>query len=313
MDKYLIRKFRNHLSKSKLLFKLFYPAYSLVKRKSQKLETIVSFDYSKIKNYSKKYLILCPAGIGDCLIICSICLKLFGPEKVHFLIKSSHKIVVSLLGLRNYTIINLDGFNFEELSKNKLSLGNIYVAHSEYNSSFRDLNLYFIQNKISFSELNHLILKDDLNRYNKIKLRDKSFHPLNYPNRIFISPDSNTLKLYKRTFWKNLGLALQNEGFNVVFSSADAYYSKYFENKAPNQESFNLGLESFGCVSFRSGFSDVMAFRNKNLFIIYPNSDSKEKFSLKKLFLEKDFIKEFIYCRNSEKKIISEIIKSLKD
>ncbi|MCR5506946.1 MAG: hypothetical protein K6F04_03815 [bacterium] len=96
---------------------------------------------------SKMYFLL-PYGLGDTMILCGLKSALeekYG-AKIHFLIKESHKIVMDMYKLKDFSIIDISKVDLFLLgdATPEPAKGKIFVAHPEFHKElsylFNEIN-----------------------------------------------------------------------------------------------------------------------------------------------------------------------------
>ncbi len=114
--------------------------------------------------------------------------------------------------------------------------------------------------------------KEDANKiFNELNLNDKT---------VFLSTKANSCNwtAIPESFWAKLANILIEKGYNVVFNAEDGFY-KYKKVFLPIDQTIEFAKLCCHSISFRSGFSDILAGISKsNLTVIYP--DNNQKFSI---------------------------------
>jgi hypothetical protein len=233
-------------------------------------------------------------GLGDTMFICA--LKQAIEEKynaaIHFIIKPSHKIVMDMYNISDYSIHEFTEDELHGIGKNNYRprKGLLYVAHPDYSD---DGSLMEYKNKFSINFLQSYLfffrLDKDCPFVEPVKYPEISENISNHfpqlDKTVLLLPEARgvvrlNLPRLKRDFWENLAGELQEQGFNVVQS----YSSKDFKIEgieALPDDLYYVTAFAIHCSSvyaLRSGLCDIIASRVKQLTVFYPAESYYETF-----------------------------------
>ncbi|MBR1544808.1 MAG: hypothetical protein IJ638_02595 [Alphaproteobacteria bacterium] len=246
---------------------------------------------------SKMYFLL-PYGLGDTMILCGLkpALEEKYSTKIHFLIKDSHKIVMDMFKISDFSIIDIskvDLFLLGDATPTPTK-GKIFVAHPEFHKEllylFNEINTSTDGNKTAFIDW----YKKFLGLPQKTKLALPSWYPepsngvkkkikkLGGASKIIVLiPEANSMQINNKTIWKNI--IKSNKQFKPVC---------IVNNKKNRIKGIkNLTLDLYNTVALmmnchsvyaiRSGLCDLVANDISNMTVLYSNQHFKDVYSLK--------------------------------
>ncbi len=264
------------------------------------LSGLMNFKIEKDKMY-----FLSPYGLGDTMILCGFknaLEKKYGCE-IYFLIKASHKIVMDMYKIKNYSIIdmkNLDLFLLGDATQMPC-LGKIFVAHPEFHKEllylFDEINTSVDGNKTQFIEwYKKFLLLPKKTKFElpvwyptlseKAKKKIMKIAPVS--NIVVLIPEANSVNIRNKTIWKNIIKA--NQKFKTITVVNDK------KNKIMGIKNLDLDLYDTVAImlachsvySIRSGLCDLVANKISNMTVLYGNPYFKTIYSLK--FFNKNIV-----------------------
>ena len=241
---------------------------------------------------------LSPYGLGDTMILCGFkdALEKKYNYKIHFLIKASHKIIMDMYKIKNYSIIdmkNLDLFLLGDATPEPC-VGKIFVAHPEFHKEllylFDEVNTSVDGNKTQFKEWYKKFLmlpkktKFELPAWypklsEKAKKKIEKIAPVS--NIVVLIPEANSLNIRNKTIWKNIIKS------NKKFKAITVVNNK--KNKIVGIKNLDLDLYDTIAImlachsvySIRNGLCDLVASKISNMIVLYANSFFKDVYTLK--------------------------------
>ena len=241
---------------------------------------------------------LSPYGLGDTMILCGFkdALEKKYNCKIHFLIKSSHKIVMDMYKINDFDIIDMDKVDLFLLgdSTPEPELGKIFVAHPEFHKElmylFNEINTSIGGEKTQFIEW----YKKFLMLPQKTKFELPMWYPelSNYAKKkvkklgglekiVILIPEANSIKLYNKTIWKNIIKSNKQFKCITVVNERKNKIKGIRNLKLDLYDTVAIMLNAHSVYALRSGLCDLVANDIKNMTVIYSNPYFKDVYSLK--------------------------------
>ena len=100
---------------------------------------------------------VCPAGLGDTLILCGLrrAIEKKYNVSIHYFIKPTQEIVMKMYGIKDYSIKIFDTEELVKLSNinSDIKVGEYFVAHPFYMLNGNELLIDFYEFRISFIDM----------------------------------------------------------------------------------------------------------------------------------------------------------------
>lgn len=233
-----------------------------------------------------KYYFIIPYGFGDAMFCCSFyeCLKTKFQSEIVFVIRPQHAILMWMYDIDSYVVKNFSEnelFEIAESNRNPIK-GEYYVAHPHFGNKKR-IEEDFLNIKISFVEM--------FKRFWEIKEKELLSSPKRWPSMtedlkskikgidlektILIAPEMNsasrTEKIPYEWYFKLIE-QYELDGYTVLvnaYKDKQLFAKNYIELEI--NELIALAINVKKVVTSRSGFSDIIYPKVKNMEIIYPN------------------------------------------
>jgi hypothetical protein len=240
-----------------------------------------------------------PLGLGDTKRLAGYKTALeqkYGAP-IHFIIIPTHKIVMEMYGITNYSIHSFTDDELKNIgSTNPVpGIGSLYIAHPAYSDKRGLLNKW---NNSPFHA-------DELfKKFLDLENDPRPKEPLYYPSltvamleaaglaaqdlkkTALLLPEAKSVPALNERYWRNLAARLRREGYFVIQN----YEQSHFEIKGVpfllgDLETVAAFALSCGRVySIRSGFCDLIAGKVENLTVLYPNKVSQTMYRMEKSF-----------------------------
>ena len=223
-------------------------------------------------------------GFGDTMTIVGLrhVLEKKYDCRIHFIIKSSHKIVMEMYDCTNYSIY--------EFSHNELICigrdnyvphkGSLYVAHPVFSDNcglMREWN----DGKVSYRNLLHLFLKIDESNpiqpplwrppLTQTMLDALKLSNVDLDRTVLLLPEARSVFPLNKKYWKKLVRKLRNEGFIVIQSCIDK--SKEIKGVAVLPDDLYTVIAmalSCSCVyALRNGICDLIMTKVRHMVVFY--------------------------------------------
>lgn len=134
---------------------------------------------------------------------------------------------------------------------------------------------------------------------------------------IIINPYANTVTALRISFWENLVLKLNNNGYNVYTNISNPQKEQVIKGtKSLNvtlDEIYNISSAIKAFIALRSGICEYLALNNINLVVINKNDKNYEGFDNVNTFSTKKTVKNVYVNKKKESVLISEILDLLKE
>lgn len=268
------------------------------------------------------YYFISPYGLGDTMILCGYreALKKRYGENIHFIIKPSHKAIMDMYEISDFTCMQFSREELFAIGANKIpQKGNYYVAHPEY-LGLNNIITDFVNHKISFLSMYQRTLD--------IKDNAEFVYPLKYPvitaelkkklsdtdmdNIAVIAPEMNATDpddwVPSEVFQQEVD-RLKEEGYLVIANlTSDKYQLTGCMKLDLTLDELVAVCINCGCVvSARSGLIDLIFRKAKNLTIIYPNQLFYGMYSISSVYGCIAGCKEIIHSKYSDRPLVTVI------
>lgn len=291
--------------------------------------------FKSLKLEKNEFGFICPFGIGDTYLVCSLLEHLLIRNKKKFVkifVKKKHKDIAELFKNSKIRIkvVNMPNNKFFKLlallpkKRSILRPGHITIAHPGFirgtswnkigkgNTNFlKTWQEFFgldINCKPSLPLVTYTLKHQAMQRCLKLGLKKNK--------TIILAPEANSFKNFNLQFWQTVADSFKKRGFTVCLLSI----TRKLELKGTKLISFPLGealpiAKYCGLViSTRSGLCDLLSTAKANICIIYSGYTNLlyRDFSLRDLSKGRGRILEFEVDEDSSIEItVSRIIKAI--
>lgn len=138
---------------------------------------------------------------------------------------------------------------------------------------------------------------------------------------ILIFPDAYSSKTIQEAFWIKIVEMLEEKGYSVLINTKNPVFTNYNKIYYNLEYTYILSTLAKHIIGLRSGIFDILSQVNTDLRVIYSPftgyieknaKDNMEVYSLKFLpNAKQNNIKEYIYDKNNEQKLINSLLKGL--
>ena len=267
-----------------------------------------------------QYNIMLNYHIGDTFVTMSFYKELQESlqKPIHFFVNPSQEIVMKLYNYKNYTIINLDNFInpyikkyfkdkikyeyfkfsvFEHFFKDELCLNipilisskrilcsNIIKQYGKSKNFLHELTYRLGLNieKVDFN-INYPTLSEEAE--NKIKI----IAPLN--KIVLFAPEARSDYMFDKKFWNILAKKIMQQGFIIIenITNQENHIEGAINIDLKLEDVIALGYSCHSVFAIRSGLTDVLAGKGKDLYVLYRKERwSNGFYSFRKFFNIKD-------------------------
>ena len=285
-----------------------------------------------------QYNILLDTSLGDTFIRMSLNKELEKKlqKPIHFFVKPSQEIVMKLYNYENYTVVNLDGFvdpYVKEYFTNYVTYfqfkSNVFKYFLEKNiqidfpikpSVQTSLYEYMIEQygkqhnfmhelayqlglnieKVDFN-INYPTLSEEAE--NKIKI----IAPLN--KIVLFAPEARSDYMFDKKFWNILAKKIMQQGFIIIenITNQENHIEGAINIDLKLEDVIALGYSCHSVFAIRSGLTDVLAGKGKDLYVLYRKERWNDGYySFRKFFNIKDnnYPNEIILDKKLQPKLI---------
>jgi hypothetical protein len=257
-------------------------------------------------------------GLGDTMIIVglrNVIEKKYGCP-VHFIIKTSHKIVMKIYSCDNYSIYEFSADELFGIGKRNYipHKGLLYVAHPVYS----DNKVYMQEwndSKLSHKALlfNFLHIKENTPVPLPVwrpaitrKMKDSFDFPFPDMNKtVLLLPEARSVFPLSMKYWEDIAIKLRNEGCFVVQSYENNIYNIEGVPVLPDDLDaiIAFALSCKGVYALRNGLCDLIASKVKRMIIFYTtafhfNAYKIEGENIENILISPEEINHFSKCRN---------------
>lgn len=257
------------------------------------------FNLKDINFKSDTYYFLLPYGLGDTMIMCGFkeVWEKANRAKIHFLIKPSHKIVMDMYKIKDYSLINFSCLDFFSLGEAVPlpTMGKCYVAHPEFHREllymFDEISTNMPSVKTSFLNWYKKFLSLPLDTefkqpvwYPKIStvLENKLQKIAPIDKIVVLIPEANSIKINNKKFWKKIIKELPKDLIPITVVNNKKNTIKGIKNlELDLYDTVALLLKVNKSFILRNGLCDIIARKINKLTIIYDSIFTLEVYSLK--------------------------------
>jgi L-rhamnose mutarotase len=220
-----------------------------------------------------------PSGLGDTMHICALksAIEKRYQGSVHLIIKPTHKVVMYMYDIDNYSVHQFTNDELFGIAKNNYhpQKGRLYVANPDFSDKPVRLpeNIKnFLQFYPNFFHLDQGAVPLKPLRYPQIEENIAAKFP-NLDNAVLLLPDAHATQLLKRGFWENLARELREKGFTVLQNCAAKNHEIEGVTALPDDLFCVVAaaLSCSGVYSLRNGLCDLIADKVKHLTVFYPS------------------------------------------
>ena len=267
-----------------------------------------------------QYNIMLNYHIGDTFVTMSFYKELQESlqKPIHFFVNPSQEIVMKLYNYKNYTIINLDNFinpYIKKYFKNKIKYE--YFKFTVFEHFFKDELCLNIPILISS---NRILCSNIIKQYGKSKnflqgwayqlglnIEKVDFN-INYPtlseeaenkikiiaplNKIVLfAPEARSDYMFDKKFWNILAKKIMQQGFIIIenITNQENHIEGAINIDLKLEDVIALGYSCHSVFAIRSGLTDVLAGKGKDLYVLYRKERWNDGYySFRKFFNIKD-------------------------
>lgn len=245
----------------------------------------IKYNISQLKKACKKDFIniISPYNLGDTFMLCAFS-KAYEQktnQKIHFIIKPFHEVILKMFGIENYTMMGINeqacvclAETYPVWKKGIPCIGHYFFYNQNERVNFENKGAYHFSNLFRWLYgLDETVEPEKPSWYPKISRELtailKGIAPLD--KIVLFCPEANTSFPLSARFWQKLAKTYKRKGYTIITNAVNP------KNQIKGTICFDMSLSDIIALSMhcakvealRSGFTDLIFAKGKDLTVYY--------------------------------------------